>query len=497
MRHSAIAGAASLSPCSTPDNVSMFLDNIPPAQLPRVFQDAIFLVRQLGLQYIWIDALCIIQDPVDKTDWAREAGRMRSVYGGSTLNIAATSATSVHGSCFDKPKYHRTGLLARVTVLDAHGSARCSMVRNFYDQRAHRTSVNQCHLASRGWALQERLLPCRTLYVGNRGFFWECCAAKTSDFFTEGAPPDWNHRHWKGPRNEPWDWDSVAEHYSATTLTFSSDRLPALSGIAQRQAEFTRDDYIAGMWRSSLVADLPWMVEQMWSRTKRPEWRAPSWSWLSVDGRIFWGYPTKGEGHEHTTQFVRVLEVAAQPAGPDPRGALKDGHLTLACATMIPGRLQSRPEGIPYLLYTMLFEPSGDRVPVLLDCLEEPREQVDLVFLLPLQTSQHKDGRTDLNGPKCSAQCTDEEKNGILETNGLVLQRCRDAMAHFRRVGAFRVLHYPRAKPDEAGRQLCTFHVLKSIMESVGTTTAAAECMEVKDLGKGDVYGAQYVIKIV
>lgn len=83
----------------TPANVSMFFDDIPSAQLPTVFRDAISLVRDLGLQYIWIDALCIIQDPVDKTDWAREAGRMRSVYGRSTVNIAATGATSVHGSC--------------------------------------------------------------------------------------------------------------------------------------------------------------------------------------------------------------------------------------------------------------------------------------------------------------------------------------------------------------------------------------------------------------
>lgn len=66
-------------------------------EVPRTFVDAIEIRRRFEIAYIWINALCIIQD--DDEDWRREAGLMQYVYEGSFLNIAASSATSVHGGC--------------------------------------------------------------------------------------------------------------------------------------------------------------------------------------------------------------------------------------------------------------------------------------------------------------------------------------------------------------------------------------------------------------
>jgi heterokaryon incompatibility protein (HET) len=58
--------------------------------LPRTIQDTIVLTRYLGLQYLWIDCLCIVQD--DREDWERESYRMGSVYQNSYLTIAASRA---------------------------------------------------------------------------------------------------------------------------------------------------------------------------------------------------------------------------------------------------------------------------------------------------------------------------------------------------------------------------------------------------------------------
>jgi hypothetical protein len=60
-------------------------------QLPKTLQDAIFLVRYLGIRYLWADCLCIVQD--DKADWEREASRMADVYSNAYLTIAATRAS--------------------------------------------------------------------------------------------------------------------------------------------------------------------------------------------------------------------------------------------------------------------------------------------------------------------------------------------------------------------------------------------------------------------
>jgi hypothetical protein len=56
------------------------------AVLPAIYQDAVRITSLLGLQYIWIDSLCIIQD--DLSDWQREASKMAMVYGNAICNLA-------------------------------------------------------------------------------------------------------------------------------------------------------------------------------------------------------------------------------------------------------------------------------------------------------------------------------------------------------------------------------------------------------------------------
>ena len=79
-------------------NEASFRSHVPYHDLPRTFRDAIDLTRRLEARYIWIDALCIIQD--SEEDWAREAARMGDIYSDSYLNICATSSTDGHGGLF-------------------------------------------------------------------------------------------------------------------------------------------------------------------------------------------------------------------------------------------------------------------------------------------------------------------------------------------------------------------------------------------------------------
>jgi hypothetical protein len=72
--------------------------NIPWDIIPRTFQDAITFVRRLGLRYLWIDSLCIIQD--DRADWERESAKMASIYTNAVLTIAATKSADSEGGCF-------------------------------------------------------------------------------------------------------------------------------------------------------------------------------------------------------------------------------------------------------------------------------------------------------------------------------------------------------------------------------------------------------------
>lgn len=147
----------------TSENLDSFIKMIPVKRLPNTFKDAIEIAQQLGLDYLWIDSLCIIQDSED--DWQKESALMSSVYSGSTITIAASSARDSNHGCFLKPSNFSGGLRARITI---DGQQRG---QDFRSKEVYDLSTFNTHLGTRAWALQEKLLPPRTIHFGDRGAF--------------------------------------------------------------------------------------------------------------------------------------------------------------------------------------------------------------------------------------------------------------------------------------------------------------------------------------
>ena len=73
---------------TTSANIRRHSFELPMSELSKTFQDAIELTRKLGIRYLWIDSICILQD--DKADWLRESQMMGQYYGESYCTIAAT-----------------------------------------------------------------------------------------------------------------------------------------------------------------------------------------------------------------------------------------------------------------------------------------------------------------------------------------------------------------------------------------------------------------------
>ena len=84
-------GHKTQSTTTTKENLDLRHRGIDASKLPRTLRDAITMTRALGLQYLWIDALCIVQD--DPDDWAAEASRMAGVYSGADIVLAATNTS--------------------------------------------------------------------------------------------------------------------------------------------------------------------------------------------------------------------------------------------------------------------------------------------------------------------------------------------------------------------------------------------------------------------
>lgn len=75
---------------ATTKSLAQLQARISPQLLPTTLRDAIYATRQLGIQYLWIDALCIVQD--DAEDWACEAVRMREIYANASVTLSANDA---------------------------------------------------------------------------------------------------------------------------------------------------------------------------------------------------------------------------------------------------------------------------------------------------------------------------------------------------------------------------------------------------------------------
>lgn len=145
-------GPAEKNLTTTLNNIANWKVQIQWAMLPQTIVDAIEITRALGIRYLWVDALCIIQGPGG--DWSTEAEKMGSVYGGAFLTIAAAQGRDV-----------------------SHGLCRRSNNHQFnsvYNLHRRQTPLGEEPLYSRAWALQERMLSPRVLIVGSSTLYWEC-----------------------------------------------------------------------------------------------------------------------------------------------------------------------------------------------------------------------------------------------------------------------------------------------------------------------------------
>lgn len=329
-----------------------FKEELPLQEFPTTFLDAIEFTRYIGLQYIWIDSLCIIQDDVD--DWRQEAARMGDVYRFSYCNIAATgfedskrgmlvrrdpslvapllikrnceypkgklpfavqAMPTAGGPVFDPPMKFRSHARehARRQQVFPDGQYVC-----FYD-RFWNDAITNAPLSSRGWVFQERLLSPRTIHFGTEQLFWECREAEACETFPLGLPRHFHEGSTYKSERAVSDlddavedetslqtamsaWNAVLASYTAATLTKQSDRLPALSGVAKDMQKVLRSKYVCGLWERFFVYQLLWRLEVPDTPDVITS-GAPSWSWAATAGRVI------GSTSAPTAELSKVCQI--------------------------------------------------------------------------------------------------------------------------------------------------------------------------------------------
>jgi hypothetical protein len=114
-------------------------------------------------------------------------------------------------------------------------------------------------------------------------------------------------------------WEVCVEKYSKASLTYETDKLVAISGIARAMQGVIGDRYVAGMWQSQLPSQLFWNTIVP-GKGPSKEYVAPSWSWASVNAGVLFGYPKND---------IRIVDCRVDLAGDDHFGQLKGGHITI------------------------------------------------------------------------------------------------------------------------------------------------------------------------
>ena len=338
-------------------NFDSFVAGVDDTEMPKTFHEAIMMTRNLGTRYLWIDSMCIIQPTTtDKDDWNREGARMGEYYSGSLLNLSASAGLNsmeglLHarpGSQFDVEPFP----LFEKVVHREWGEFAKSMGRspNWFPIMQPKPAswlqhVQRSPLSSRAWVLQERLLAPRTLHCTMQGFFWECSELRASEYEPLGVRPDYFIRDHgllslnklKAKENSFITgsyWRHVVENFSSLQITFPSDRLPALAGLARTIQEHAKDTYIAGHFKSSLVSSLLWF--KLDSGTPGVQARnsgAPSWSWASTPGQVKFtrleleDYPSR-DPKEYGWK-AELLHISAEPVSMNPYGWLSHSSLKL------------------------------------------------------------------------------------------------------------------------------------------------------------------------
>ncbi|TKA74899.1 hypothetical protein B0A55_03762 [Friedmanniomyces simplex] len=332
-----------------------FRENIPVTELSKTFRDAMEVTRRLGICYIWIDSLCIIQDCEE--DWRNEAKRMGEVYRGSCCNIAATAA-----------KDGRDGLFRRRTLLEVEP---CRIQATWTSSRQEAyfchnldiwdIEIDERPLLARAWVTQELNLSRRSLHFGRTQTFWECTQRRACESYPDRIPNfkaakpslhpssldlDNPFRFYDGRFIAHELWEKIVNLYSHGELTFESkDKLIAVSGLA-RNLGLPPETYLAGLWRQGLEEQLLWCVlkegQTTMSTAAGPAvYRAPSWSWASINGPVLVKTPTM-LALKHAS--IEVLDAKTEFVDPsNPFGQVQSGFLRLRCM-LARGYLRERIE---------------------------------------------------------------------------------------------------------------------------------------------------------
>ncbi|RYC78721.1 hypothetical protein BFJ63_vAg18405 [Fusarium oxysporum f. sp. narcissi] len=357
---------------TTEDNLQQHKEGIYASSLPQTIQDAIIICKALKCRYLWVDALCIIQG--NKQDWDRESSQMLHVYRNALVTVCAQGASDVSAGCFTS----RDALSRRPVFLPTYNSltATSTTTSCFWSRQALELGpIGPVNF--RAWTLQEQTLSGRLLSYCEDSVFWFCCTSKLSegtpykppvredglcrDFKTmvldyELRPVSRGLRSMTSKSRQAYNgWYDLMRQYCVRNIKERTDKLVAISGLAEQMSRIVKDNYVSGLWGRDLIRGLLWktLLSKEDETTRYPlsgeGFVAPSWSWASMKQAYVqtWFGVNFDHGilHDHlkcpaassavesppvtARSDIEILSFHCQPVTDSPFGQLRSGTIQL------------------------------------------------------------------------------------------------------------------------------------------------------------------------
>ncbi|KAI1091707.1 heterokaryon incompatibility protein-domain-containing protein [Rostrohypoxylon terebratum] len=283
-------------------------EGIPWEVIPQTFKDAMQYTRRLGLEYIWIDSFCIIQN--DLPDWENESVRMFSYYSNAYITLGSTFSVDCTGGFFSErhirvSRLHLFDVFFQDTKLGVYASPR-KYKNESLDLNESSTLLGRSdspyHLFKRAWTYQERLVSQRLLLFTEDRVLFECYSGRRSQEgeSVRSTTLKESYRHLltsKAYESEQELWTLLVHSFTVLQLSVFTDKLPAFAAIAQQYLSrqslscAAEDEYLCGLRKSYLHCDLLWQATLSQTRDREIDderfcignsYLAPSWSWASV-----------------------------------------------------------------------------------------------------------------------------------------------------------------------------------------------------------------------
>ena len=346
---------------TTLDTLERMSQGIAISSLSNTFLHAVRITRALGFYYLWIDALCIVQDSTE--DWTVESSQMDKIYSHSSLTISILGDYEQPFTSSQHKPLNKIIDVKKSTILCPSCPGNSSGAFEPLVTNTTTTMLLDSALSKRAWTFQEAILSPRILYFSATEIAWECltdcpsldsisiirrtiqslalsyqnslCNLSLSEHtinttippLLSPTPPPASHDYRK-------IWHEIVREYSKRELTYPEDKLPALAGIVSIIAQASSKSYVAGLWKEDLIhhpSELLWCRGFASIPLPKLAYRAPSWSWASIEGATLWPKHIFADLDELANpDDIQIIDCYARPISEiSPYGGVSDAYLRI------------------------------------------------------------------------------------------------------------------------------------------------------------------------